>query len=130
MVVIPTQMRQLFQNLIINSIKFASPGLSPLIEIWSEYEDTKDLSELPQGVSRMHKIMIRDNGIGFDQKFADDIFIVFKRLHSYHQIEGTGIGLSICKKIVELHSGDIRAESAPGKGSLFIISLPDIKPKA
>jgi signal transduction histidine kinase len=130
MVVIPTQMRQLFQNLIINSIKFASPGLSPLIEIWSEYEDNTDVSKLPQSVSRMHKIMIRDNGIGFDQKFADDIFIVFKRLHSYHQIEGTGIGLSICKKIVELHSGDIRAESAPGKGSLFIISLPDIKPKA
>ena len=71
--------------------------------------------------------MIRDNGIGFDPKFAEDIFVVFKRLHSYHQIEGTGIGLSICKKIVELHRGEIRAESVPGKGSMFVISLPRIK---
>ncbi len=69
--------------------------------------------------------MIRDNGIGFDQKFAEDIFVVFKRLHSYHQIEGTGIGLSICKKIAELHRGEIRAESTPGKGSMFVISLPE-----
>jgi Bacteriophytochrome (light-regulated signal transduction histidine kinase) len=68
--------------------------------------------------------MIRDNGMGFDQKFAEDIFIVFKRLHSYHQIEGTGIGLSICKKIIEKHKGEIRAESAPGKGSTFTIVLP------
>jgi len=74
--------------------------------------------------------MIRDNGIGFEQKFAEDIFVVFKRLHSYHQIEGTGIGLSICKKIVEMHQGEISAESSPGKGSTFVISLPGIKPKA
>jgi len=130
LVVIPTQMRQLFQNLISNSIKFASPGIYPAIQIWSESVDSADHSDLPQGVSRMYKIMIRDNGIGFDQKFAEDIFVVFKRLHSYHQIEGTGIGLSICKKIVELHRGEIRAESAPGKGSMFVISLPEIKPKA
>jgi len=71
--------------------------------------------------------MIRDNGIGFEQKFAEDIFIVFKRLHSYHQIEGTGIGLSICKKIVEMHEGEISAESLPGKGSTFVISLPEKK---
>ena len=73
--------------------------------------------------------MIRDNGIGFDQKFAEDIFVVFKRLHSYHQIEGTGIGLSICKKIVELHRGEIKAESTPGNGSMFVISLPELRPK-
>jgi hypothetical protein len=130
MVVIPTQMRQLFQNLIINSIKFASPGLYPSIQIWSESEDATNNTDLPEGTSRIHKIMIRDNGIGFDQKFAEDIFVVFKRLHSYHQIEGTGIGLSICKKIVELHNGEIRAESIPGKGSLFVISLPEHTPKA
>ena len=130
LVVIPTQMRQLFQNLISNSIKFASPGIYPTIQIWSECVDSGDLPGSPQGVSRTHKIMIRDNGIGFDQKFAEDIFVVFKRLHSYHQIEGTGIGLSICKKIVELHQGEIRAESTPGKGSLFVISLPELKPKA
>jgi hypothetical protein len=130
MVVIPTQMRQLFQNLISNSIKFASPGNDPLIRIWSETENVAGQVDLHQEPSRIHKIMVRDNGIGFDQKFAEDIFIVFKRLHSYHQIEGTGIGLSICKKIVELHRGEIRAESTPGKGSLFIIRLPELKPKA
>jgi signal transduction histidine kinase len=131
LVVVPTQMRQLFQNLISNSIKFANPGVYPSIRIWSECIEPADYAALPRGVSRIYKIMIRDNGIGFDQKFADDIFVVFKRLHSYHQIEGTGIGLSICKKIVELHRGEIRAESAPGKGSLFTISLPDVslKPK-
>jgi len=121
LIVIPTQIRQLFQNLISNSIKFASPGLFPEIVIWSEFErnDTTSLN----GDGR-YKIMIRDNGMGFDQKFAEDIFIVFKRLHSYHQIEGTGIGLSICKKIIEKHKGEIRAESAPGKGSTFTIVLP------
>ncbi len=129
LVVIPTQMRQLFQNLISNSIKFASPGIYPAIQISSEFVDT-DHTDLPSGVSRIHKIMISDNGIGFDQKFAEDIFVVFKRLHSYHQIEGTGIGLSICKKIVELHHGEIRAESTSGKGSTFVISLPELKPKA
>jgi light-regulated signal transduction histidine kinase (bacteriophytochrome) len=130
LVVIPTQMRQLFQNLISNSIKFASPGIYPDIQIRSECVESADHRELPQGVSRFYKIMIRDNGIGFDQKFAEDIFVVFKRLHSYHQIEGTGIGLSICKKIVELHRGEIRAESAPGKGSMFVISLPELTPNA
>jgi hypothetical protein len=130
MVVIPTQMRQLFQNLISNSIKFASPGNDPLIRIWSETENVAGQADLHQEPSRIHKIMVRDNGIGFDQKFAEDIFIVFKRLHSYHQIEGTGIGLSICKKIVELHRGEIRAESTPGQGSLFIVRLPELKPKA
>jgi signal transduction histidine kinase len=135
LVVIPTQMRQLFQNLISNSIKFASPGIYPGIQIWSECMESSDPSKTPQGVSklpqgplRIYNIMIRDNGIGFDQKFAEDIFVVFKRLHSYHQIEGTGIGLSICKKIAELHHGEIRAESIPGKGSTFVISLPEFKP--
>ena len=130
LVVIPTQIRQLFQNLISNSIKFASPGIYPSIQIWSECVDSTDNAHLPQGVSRINKIIIRDNGIGFDPKFAEDIFVVFKRLHSYHQIEGTGIGLSICKKIVELHNGEIKAESTPGKGSVFTISLPDSTPNA
>jgi signal transduction histidine kinase len=121
LIVIPTLIRQLFQNLISNSIKFASPGVYPEIVIWSEFE--KNGAASFNGAGR-YKIMIRDNGMGFDQKFAEDIFIVFKRLHSYHQIEGTGIGLSICKKIIEKHKGEIIAESAPGKGSTFTIFLP------
>ncbi len=121
---VPTQIRQLFQNLISNSIKFASPGIHPVIQIWSEHLITMNHSNASAPDGPAYKIMIRDNGIGFEQKFAEDIFVVFKRLHSYHQIEGTGIGLSICKKIVEKHKGEIKAESSPGKGSTFIISLP------
>ncbi|HEY2647755.1 MAG TPA: response regulator [Puia sp.] len=125
LVVVPTQMRQLFQNLISNSLKFASPGIYPNIQIWCECVDSTNDPNLSQNKKRIYKIMFRDNGIGFDPKFAEDIFVVFKRLHSYHQIEGTGIGLSICKKIAELHHGEIRAESSPGKGSTFVISLPE-----
>ena len=122
LVVVPTQMRQLFQNLISNSIKFCMPGVFPQITIWSETEIKETVS--PNDPQLVHKIIIRDNGMGFDQKFAEDIFIVFKRLHSYHEIEGTGIGLSICKKIIEKHKGEIKAVSSPGNGSTFIISLP------
>ena len=67
---------------------------------------------------------MQDNGIGFEQKYAEEIFMVFKRLHSYHEFEGSGVGLSICKKIVERHNGSIKAESKPGAGSKFIIDLP------
>jgi light-regulated signal transduction histidine kinase (bacteriophytochrome) len=119
--VIPTQIRQLFQNLISNSIKFSVPGIPPRIQIWSELQNHEPHPQ--NGVAPAHKIVIRDNGMGFDPKFAEDIFVVFKRLHSYHEIEGTGIGLSICKKIVEKHKGTIKAESAPGKGSTFTILL-------
>ena len=72
-----------------------------------------------------YRIYVRDNGIGFDQKFAEEIFVVFKRLHSYHEFEGTGIGLSICKKIVEKHKGIITAQSTPQHGATFIITLPE-----
>jgi signal transduction histidine kinase len=123
LVVIPTQMRQLFQNLISNSIKFSTPGVFPRIQIWSEPEKKNTVSANKGGL--IHNIIIQDNGMGFEQKFAEDIFIVFKRLHSYHEIEGTGIGLSICKKIIEKHKGAIKAESSPGKGSTFIVSLPE-----
>jgi light-regulated signal transduction histidine kinase (bacteriophytochrome) len=70
------------------------------------------------------RIVIQDNGIGFDPKFSEDIFTVFKRLHSYHEFEGSGVGLSICKKIVERHKGYISASSEIGVGAKFIIDLP------
>jgi light-regulated signal transduction histidine kinase (bacteriophytochrome) len=69
-------------------------------------------------------ITITDNGIGFDNKYAEEIFRVFKRLHSYHEYQGSGVGLSICKKIIEKHNGFISAESKPGIGSSFFIGLP------
>ena len=75
-----------------------------------------------------YKIVISDNGIGFDDKHSQDIFKVFKRLHSYQQYEGTGVGLAICKKIIEKHGGFIRAESVPDKGSSFIMGIPEKQP--
>ena len=66
-----------------------------------------------------------DNGIGFDEQYAGEIFRVFKRLHSYHEFEGSGVGLSICKKIIEKHNGFICAESEPGNGSVFTIGFPE-----
>ena len=87
-----------------------------------------DLSNFikPNGNLNFHKITVTDNGIGFDEKYAEDIFRVFKRLHSYHEFKGTGVGLSICKKIVEKHHGFIKAESEIDKGSTFIIGLPEL----
>jgi hypothetical protein len=123
---VPSQMRQLFQNLISNSLKFAKENIVPEIHISSEKIEPPSLNGDTDSITNVfHKIYIRDNGIGFDPKYAEDIFVVFKRLHSYHEFEGTGIGLSICKKIVDKHNGYIKAESAPSIGSTFIITLPE-----
>jgi signal transduction histidine kinase len=112
---IPSQMEQLFRNLIGNSLKFSRKGVAPVIEVRAK------MSVKP---GELHEITVRDNGIGFDPRYAEDVFVVFKRLHSYHEFEGSGIGLSICKKIVDRHLGEIRAESVPGQGTTFIIRLP------
>ena len=114
---IPSQMGQLFQNLVGNALKFKTETESPLISILNDTGSQK-------GSKNFCRVIIRDNGIGFDQRYAEDIFIVFKRLHSYHEYQGSGVGLSICKKIVERHGGSIRAESQAGQGSRFIIDLP------
>jgi signal transduction histidine kinase len=124
---VPSQIRQLFQNLISNSIKFAKEGYIPEVTIKSERIDGSGIRGLSRELmsNTFYKIYIRDNGIGFDPKYAEDIFVVFKRLHSYHEFEGTGIGLSICKKIVDKHNGYITAESKPDEGATFIITLPE-----
>lgn len=116
---IPSQMRQLFQNLISNSIKFRKQGVVPTISIYNEPEASVVNYRNP-----MHRIVIEDNGMGFEEKHADEIFVVFKRLHSYHEIEGTGVGLSICKKIIERHRGRISAQSRLEEGTKFFIELP------
>jgi light-regulated signal transduction histidine kinase (bacteriophytochrome) len=123
---VPSQIRQLFQNLISNSLKFSRQGSVPEIHINSErIESALVNGNNEAGNNIVYKIFVRDNGIGFDPKYAEDIFVVFKRLHSYHEFEGTGIGLSICKKIVDKHNGYIKAESTPDVGSTFIITLPE-----
>jgi signal transduction histidine kinase len=108
----PTQMEQLFINLIENGIKYSRPGITPIIEI------NATLSE------ETWKIEFRDNGIGFDEAYEKKIFEVFQRLHTGDEYTGTGIGLSICKKIVENHQGKITARSILGEGSVFTVIFP------
>jgi len=109
----PVQIHQLFQNLVGNALKFSRPATSPNVEV-TALEIDKHQSQ----------ILIKDNGIGFDQDQIDKIFQPFKRLHSQEEYEGNGIGLAICKKIVERHGGSITATSNPGEGATFIITLP------
>lgn len=115
----PTQMRQVFQNLISNAIKFRKEGEAPHIKIHSRnFESTEKGMEGRQ----MLEIYFEDNGIGFDEKYTDRIFNIFQRLEG-QKYEGSGIGLAICKKITLRHGGDISAKSELGKGSVFIVKL-------
>ena len=123
---IPILMKQLFHNLVSNAVKFRKKGVDPIIQIEAKKMHGSDQS-LPVNLngSKYYKVSISDNGIGFDPKYSDEIFMVFKRLNSYHEYEGTGVGLSICKKIIEKHNGSIIAQSEPGKGSIFSFVLPE-----
>jgi light-regulated signal transduction histidine kinase (bacteriophytochrome) len=113
-----TQMRQLFQNLIGNALKFHKPDEKPRVQV-RYFSNTNSECQ----------IVVEDNGIGFEEKYLEKIFAPFQRLHGKSsQYEGNGMGLAICKKIVERHGGSITARSAPGKGSTFIISLPQGSP--
>lgn len=109
----PTELKLLFQNLISNSIKFRKPGMPPAIDISAEQENG------------YWKFAVRDNGIGIDPSHQDRIFIIFQRLHNRSDYEGSGIGLAHCKKIVELHGGEIWVESAAGKGSTFYFTIAE-----
>ena len=124
---VPSQIQQLFQNLISNSLKFCRHDCIPRITISAEKVKGFQLQHYSeeQYEKNFYRITVSDNGIGFDPKYADDIFVVFKRLHSYHEFAGTGIGLSICKKIVEKHKGFITASSELGKGATFVIVFPE-----
>lgn len=125
-----SEFRQLFQNLISNSLKFSIQGISPHISIFAEDASAEDLKHLPgHDISKQYlSIKLTDNGIGFSQEYADKIFIIFQRLHGRDEYEGTGIGLAICKKIAEKYGGTIFARSAPGKGTTFVILLPKMGP--
>jgi len=126
---VPGLMQQLFYNLFSNAIKFRKPTVDLVIDVKAEKMNPIDIPKFikyGQG-KNYYKITMQDNGIGFDDKYAEDIFRVFKRLHSYQEFEGTGVGLSICKKIVEKHNGFIKAESKIDTGSTFIIGLPEIQ---
>jgi signal transduction histidine kinase len=118
------QIRQVFQNIISNALKFQKPGVDPVITIDSKILRSLsfDSKEDPNGDYCL--ISIKDNGIGFNEKFATDIFALFERLNPKDKYEGTGIGLAIAKKIVEKHNGLIKATSNQMDGSIFMIILP------
>ncbi|MBW4570058.1 MAG: PAS domain-containing protein [Tolypothrix carrinoi HA7290-LM1] len=113
----PLQMRQLLQNLIGNALKFHRPEEVPFVKIYTE------ASRAINGSEFCH-IVVEDRGIGFDEKYIDRIFNVFQRLHGRSEYDGTGIGLAICRKIAERHNGSITAQSQPGHGAKFIVTLP------
>jgi two-component system CheB/CheR fusion protein len=123
---IPVQMTQLFQNLISNAFKFTKRVKSPAITISSRALKRNELPNnfIDSNETNYVDIIIHDNGIGFDEKFADQIFVIFQRLHDKQTYPGTGIGLALCKKIVVNHNGYIYAESNKRKGTSFHVILP------
>ena len=115
------QLRQLFLNLISNSIKFNRPEVSPVINISGE-KLISEKNNFP--TQKFYKIIVKDNGIGFDAAYEEKVFKIFQRLNSQTEFVGTGIGLSICKKIAELHGGYIEAQGIQGEGATFSVYLP------
>jgi PAS domain S-box-containing protein len=122
---IPGQIRQLLQNLLSNAIKFTQEGINPVVEIKSEIlkGSLLDIPELEQNKDYC-RISVQDNGIGFDQQYSDKIFELFQRLHTRNEYQGTGIGLAVCKKIVDKHNGLINVTSKQNHGTKFVIILP------
>ena len=103
---------QLFQNLVGNALKFRSPGRTAEIRVAARREAEEWL------------FSVRDNGLGFEQQYAEKIFVIFQRLHARGQYPGTGIGLAICKRIVQRHGGRIWASGEPGQGATFFFTIP------
>ena len=146
------QMRQIFQNLIGNALRFHKPDSRPLIHIGTQSVEREAMrherldGEIVEGeaigsegkaseikekssiAQTMHTIFVADQGIGFDEKYLNRIFQPFQRLHGASQYEGTGMGLAICRRIIERHGGNITARSQPGQGATFIFSLPAVQP--
>ncbi len=118
-----TQMRQLFQNLLSNALKFRRPQAPVVIIVTCEA-----IADALSGRD-YYQLVVQDNGIGFDEKYSERIFGMFQRLHGRSEYEGTGVGLAICRRIVDRHHGRITAQSGPGQGSTFIVTLPRQQPK-
>lgn len=114
----PLQMRQMLQNLLSNALKFHKPGVPPVVNISAQAQVDAQTGE------ELYLIAVKDNGIGFDEKYLDRIFTVFQRLHGRGEYEGTGIGLAVVRKIVARHGGTITARSSVSEGSTFLATLP------
>jgi len=125
--VIPFQIQQLFTNLINNSLKYSKENIPPKIDIKVKKVEAKNENKIPfNDKSKFYKITFTDNGIGFDPQYSERIFMLFNRLHNKDEYSGTGIGLAICKKIVDNHKGFIYADGKPNNGAKFTIYLPII----
>jgi signal transduction histidine kinase len=124
------QMNQLFQNLLSNSLKFTTPDRKPQLSIRCNLMSEDQVAAHPElNITIKHfEISFSDNGIGFDQQYAEQIFMIFKRLHGQFEFPGSGIGLSLCRKIVMNHGGKIIASGIPGQGATFTIMLPEVQP--
>jgi PAS domain S-box-containing protein len=123
--VVSSQFRQLFQNLLANSLKFVRDGVQPVVVITATHATTHevDVYQLRQSPAYL-KLVFSDNGIGFESEYAQKIFAIFHRLHGRSEYEGSGIGLAICRKIVEHHGGVIYAEGHPQAGAVFTVIIP------
>ncbi len=122
-----TLLGQLFQNLLSNAIKFSAKGeKQPQIYIMGRYLSDAEIEGryYNESYNYFYEFKVSDNGIGFDEKYLDRIFIIFQRLHSRTAYDGTGIGLALCRKIVENHGGTITAQSQPGEGATFVVVMP------
>jgi signal transduction histidine kinase len=124
---VPFQVKQLFFNLINNAVKYKHPDRDLQIYVKYELANTAELQEYKAepGIT-YHKISVIDNGVGFDTRYAHKIFEIFQRLNNAADASGSGIGLAICKKIVQNHKGFIHATGKPGKGANFSIFLPAV----
>jgi signal transduction histidine kinase len=125
---IPSQIRQVFQNLISNAFKFSRNRPDPLITIQGELTNELSTNSPVDEQGKFCRIIIEDNGIGFDEKFLDRIFVIFQRLNNQRNYEGTGIGLAIAKKIIDKHNGLISAQSKENQGARFIVIIPVTQP--
>jgi PAS domain S-box-containing protein len=137
----PTQMRQLLLNLVGNSLKFQPPGATPVVKIQARIferapmADTGFLRKNAAGGAPVSateswcELTVQDNGIGFEEKYAEKVFAVFQRLHGRNEYEGNGVGLAVCRRIAEHHRGTILARSKAGAGATFVITLPVTQPK-
>jgi two-component system sensor kinase FixL len=126
----PLQMRQLLQNLLGNALKFRRDGQRPVIRVRGRYLRGRGQRAVGESLEEERcQLEIEDNGIGFDEKYRERIFGLFQRLHPRNVYPGTGVGLAICRKIVERHGGTLTAHSEPGRGATFVAVFPVVPPK-
>ncbi len=126
LLVSPVQIKQLFSNILLNAIKFRKNGVAPEIDIQGQPLSKAEIGSLHLNPAHnYYSITIRDNGIGFEKAYEERIFQMFSRLHGKSEYPGMGIGLALCRKIVDFHEGIIFASGVPGEGAVFTIILPE-----